>query len=246
MRLAALILAFGCLSAAYADTLTLAVASNFVPTAEKLAAQFEQETGHDVRIRPGSTGKLLAQVVNGAPYDIFLAADDVSPQRIEQSGRGVKGSRFTYALGMLVLWSGAGTDTECSLMLKDLGEGRLAIANPVTAPYGRAAKEFLELTGSWQRISSQVVYGENVGQALHFAVTKNARYAIVARSQALDPRLADASCSRIIPEETYTRIEQQAVLLQRAADNPAALAFMRFLQSPRSRDTIRRMGYGLL
>lgn len=235
-----------CLPAVHADTLTLAVASNFVPTAEKLAADFTAETGHAVRISPGSTGKLHAQVVNGAPYDIFLAADSVSPEWIEQSGHGVNGSRFTYALGMLVLWSSAGTNAECSLTLKDLGEGRLAIANPVTAPYGRAAKEFLELTGSWERISSQVVYGENVAQALHFAVTENARYAIVARSQALDPRLADASCSRIIPEETYARIEQQAVLLQRAAETPVALAFMRFLQTPHSRDTIRRMGYGLL
>ena len=130
-------------------------------------------------------------------------------------------------------------------MLEDLGAGRLAIANPATAPYGRAAKEFLQLTGSWDRISSQVVYGENVAQALHFAVSSNARYAIIARSQALDPRLEDASCSRMIPEETYSRIEQQAVLLQRAAGNPAALAFMRFLQDEPARDTIRRMGYGL-
>jgi len=245
VRLSAIAIAIVCLPAAHADTLTLAVASNFVPTAEIIAAAFTSDTGHEVRISPGSTGKLHAQVVHGAPYDIFLAADSDSPMRIERSGHGVDGSRFTYALGMLVLWSGAAANTECSLMLKDLGEGRLAIANPTTAPYGRAAKEFLQLTGSWERISSQVVYGENVAQALHFAVSANARYAIVARSQALDPRLGDASCSRIIPEETYRRIEQQAVLLRRAADRPVARAFLRYLQEPRARDTIRRMGYGL-
>jgi molybdate transport system substrate-binding protein len=245
VRLAAVAIAFFCLPATHAETLTLAVASNFVPTAEILAADFTAETGHLVRISPGSTGKLHAQVIHGAPYDIFLAADTNSPRRVEQAGYAVQGSRFTYARGLLVLWSSAGAATECSLRLADLGDGRLAIANPTTAPYGVAAKEFLELTGSRQRISSQVVYGENVAQALHFAVTSNARYAIVARSQALDPRLADASCSRMIPEETYTRIEQQAVLLRRAADNPAATEFMQFLQEPGSRDTIRRMGYGL-
>lgn len=245
MRVALIALAACCLQAAHADTLTLAVASNFVPAAEQVAAAFSADTGHEVRISPGSTGKLHAQVVNGAPYDIFLAADSDSPRRVEQSGHGVPGSRFTYALGMLVLFSSQAADSECSLMLQDLGDARLAIANPNTAPYGRAAMEFLELTGSWERISSQVVYGENVAQALHFAVTSNARYAIVARSQALDPRLADASCSRIIPEETHSRIEQQAVLLQRAADKPAALEFLEYLQQPRTRDTIRRMGYGL-
>jgi molybdate transport system substrate-binding protein len=245
VRLAALTLLLCCLQVAKADPLTLAVASNFVPTAEAIAADFTEETGLDVRISSGSTGKLHAQIMHGAPYDILLAADSNSPQQVEESGLGVTGSRFTYALGLLVLWSSAAAATECSLTLQDLGDARLAIANPVTAPYGRAAKEFLELTGSWERMSAQIVYGENVAQALHFAVTSNARYAIVAKSQSLDPRLADASCARRIPEETYSRIEQQAVLLQRAAENPAAQAFMQFLQSSDARDTMRRMGYGL-
>lgn len=245
MRLVALTFVFVCLQVAKADTLTLAVASNFVPTAQAIAADFTAETGYEVRISNGSTGKLHAQIMNGAPYDVFLAADSNSPQHIEDSGLGVSATRFTYALGLLVLWSSAASATECSLTLADLGEARLAIANPVTAPYGRAAKEFLEVTGSWQRMSAQIVYGENVAQALHFAVTSNARYAIIAKSQSLDPRLADASCSKRIPEETYSRIEQQAILLQRAANNSAALAFMRFLQSADARDTMRRMGYGL-
>lgn len=246
MRLVALTLLLFGLQDASADPLTLAVASNFVPTAEAIAADFTAETGFDVRISSGSTGKLHAQIMNGAPYDVFLAADSNSPEQIEDAGLGVTGSRFTYALGLLVLWSSAASDTECSLTLNDLGDARLAIANPVTAPYGRAAKEFLEVTGSWEKMSAQIVYGENVAQALHFAVTSNARYAIVAKSQSLDPRLGDASCARRIPEETYSRIEQQAVLLQRASDSPTAQAFMRFLQSAEARDTMRRMGYGLL
>ena len=246
MRLAALALTLFCLPVANAEQLTIAVASNFAPTARAIAADFTAATGTDVRISNGSTGKLYAQIVNGAPYDVFLAADADSPQRVEDAGLGVAGSRFTYALGLLVLWSSAASETECSLTLGDLGNARLAIANPVTAPYGRAAHEFLELTGSWKKMSAQIVYGENVAQALHFAVTGNARYAIVAKSQALDPRLADASCARRIPEETYSRIVQQAILLQRAADNPAAHEFMQFLQSEEARDTMRRMGYGLL
>ena len=245
MRLAAIFLTLVSLQAANADTITVAVASNFVPTAEHIAADFTAKTGHDVRISSGSTGKLHAQVMQGAPYDILLAADSNSPQLIEESKLGVSGSRFTYALGVLVLWSSDAEQAECSLMLNDLGEARLAIANPLTAPYGRAAKEFLELTGSWDRISSQVVYGENVAQALHFAVTSNARYAIVAKSQSLDTRLPAAACSRIIPEETYAPIEQQALLLQRAADNPVAMQFAEFLQAPSTRDTIRRLGYGV-
>ena len=216
-----------------------------MPTAEQIAADFTAKTGHTVRISSGSTGKIHAQVLHGAPYDIFLAADSNSPRLLEESDHGVDDSRFTYALGVLVLWSADAEHADCSLTLDDLGDARLAIANPVTAPYGRAAKEFLELTGSWDRISSQLVYGENVAQALHFAVTSNARYALVAKSQSLDPRLPATACSRVVPEETYAPIQQQALLLQRAADNLVAIQFLEFLQEAPTRDTIRRLGYGV-
>lgn len=244
MRLAVIIAAVLFLTAAKAETLTVAVASNFVPTAEVLAEEFEAEAGHVVRISSGSTGKLHTQILHGAPYDIFLSADSKSPRLLEESGHGVAGSRFVYARGILVLWS-MDEIASCSFHFNDLGSARVAIANPVTAPYGRAAKEFLELTGGWERISSQVVYGENVAQALHFAATANARYAIVAKSQSLDPDLPAASCARHIPEETYMPIKQEALLLQRAADKPSALQFIEYLQSAAARDTIRRMGYGV-
>ena len=245
MRLATFLIALVVAQAAHAETLTVAVASNFVPTAEQIAADFTAKTGHTVRISSGSTGKIHAQVLHGAPYDIFLAADSNSPRLLEESDHGVDDSRFTYALGVLVLWSADAEHADCSLTLDDLGDARLAIANPVTAPYGRAAKEFLELTGSWDRISSQLVYGENVAQALHFAVTSNARYALVAKSQSLDPRLPATACSRVVPEETYAPIQQQALLLQRAADNLVAIQFLEFLQEAPTRDTIRRLGYGV-
>lgn len=244
MRLATLFITVGIFNAVQAETLTIAVASNFAPTAKQIAADFTAQTGHEIRFSSGSTGKLHTQVMHGAPYDIFLAADSQSPRMLEESGEGVTGTRFTYARGVLVLWSIA-EQASCSFHFDDLGQARLAIANPTTAPYGRAAREFLELTGSWERISAQVVYGENVAQALHFAATSNARYAIIAKSQSLEAKLPAATCVRHIPEETYTALKQDAILLQRAADNPVAMQFLQYLQEPATRDTIRRMGYGV-
>lgn len=242
MRLATLVLALVCLGPTNAETLSVAVASNFVPTARELAHDFKEETGHEVQISAGSTGKLHTQILHGAPYDIFLAADEQSPRMLEQSEHGVAGTRFVYARGVLILWS-MDEQATCSFHFDDLGQARLAIANPTTAPYGRAAKEFLELTGGWNKISSQIVYGENVAQALHFAATSNARYAIVAKSQSLDPNLPKAGCERHIPEETYVAIKQEALLLQRAASNPVAVEFLEYLRSDSGRDTIRRMGH---
>lgn len=244
MRLATLFITVGIFNAVQAETLTIAVASNFAPTAKQIAADFTAQTGHEIRFSSGSTGKLHTQVMHGAPYDIFLAADSQSPRMLEESGEGVTGTRFTYARGVLVLWSIA-EQASCSFHFDDLGQARLAIANPTTAPYGRAAREFLELTGSWERISAQVVYGENVAQALHFAATSNARYAIIAKSQSLEAKLPAATCVRHIPEETYTALKHDAILLQRAADNPVAMQFLQYLQEPATRDTIRRMGYGV-
>ena len=242
MRLATLFFALFFLGATNAETLTVAVASNFVPTATELAGDFKKKTGHEVRISSGSTGKLHTQILHGAPYDIFLAADEQSPRMLEESEHGVAGSRFVYARGVLVLWS-VDENATCSFHFDDLGHARLAIANPTTAPYGRAAKEFLELTGGWKKISSQIVYGENVAQALHFAATSNARYAIVAKSQSLDPNLPAAGCERYIPEETYAALKQESLLLRRAASNPVAAEFLEYLRGDTARDTIRRMGY---
>jgi molybdate transport system substrate-binding protein len=245
VRLAFVLIALLAVQAAGADTITVAVASNFRVTAEVLSAQFASETGHEVRISSGSTGKLHAQLLHGAPYDVFLAADAQSPKLIEMSELGVSGSRFTYALGYLVLWSAVEQRADCSSALDDLADAHLAIANPKTAPYGRAAKEYLVNAGYWQQVSAQLVYGENVAQALHFAATANARYALIAKAQAIDPKLPAGGCSWTIPTDSYAPIEQQVVLLRRAEDNPAAIEYLQFLQSPQARDTIRQLGYGV-
>ena len=245
MRLAFVPIALLAVQAAGADPLTIAVASNFRVSAEVISAQFTKQTGHEVRISSGSTGKLHAQLLHGAPYDVFLAADVQSPRIIEASELGVDGSRFTYAIGYLVLWSAVDERPDCSTSLDDLGDAHLAIANPEAAPYGRAAKEYLVNAGLWEQVSAQLVFGENVAQALHFAVTANARYAIIAKAQAIDPTLPTSGCSWTIPTDYYSPIEQQAVLLQRAQDNPAAIEYLQFLQSAESRDTIRALGYGV-
>jgi molybdate transport system substrate-binding protein len=245
VRLALVTIALLVAQVAGADTLTVAVASNFRVAADVVSAQFTKETGHEVRISSGSTGKLHAQLLHGAPYDVFLAADVRSPKMIEASALGVDDSRFTYAIGYLVLWSAVDQREVCSTALDELGDAHLAIANPETAPYGRAAKEYLVNAGYWERVSGQLVYGENVAQALHFAVTANARYALIAKAQAIDPNLPASGCSWTIPSAAYSSIDQQAVLLQRAEDNPAAVEYLQFLQRPESRDTIRQLGYGV-
>ncbi len=249
MRLATILVACFASQLTHADTLTIAVASNFRATAEDIATEFIAETGHDVRISSGSTGKLHAQLVHGAPYDVLLAANEESPRLIEASGAGVSGTRFTYAVGTLVLWSSAdrvvNRVADCAEELQSLGSFRLAIANPETAPYGHAAKEFLVAANLWTRVSPRLVYGENVAQALHFAVTGNARYALVANSQAIDPRLPTATCAWPVPTDLYAPIEQQAILLQRAADDPVAQEFLQYLQSARVRDRIQKSGYGV-
>ena len=233
------------LQPASAESITVAVASNFRVTAEIIAADFTAITSHEVRISSGSTGKLHAQLLHGAPYDVFLAGDADSPRLIEESGLAVGGSRFTYAIGTLVLWSGQVGTATCSTALDDLGKSKLAIANPDSAPYGRAAKEFLQNSGRWEKVSAQLVYGENVAQAMHFAVTENAAYAIVAKSQAIDPRLSDTGCSWEIPTDLYAPIEQQAVLLQRAKNNSVAVDYLQYLQAAKARATIRQSGYGV-
>ena len=245
MRLPAILILLLASPAALAAPLTVAVASNFRSTAEVIAGQFTATTGHEVRLSIASTGTLYAQVVHGAPFDVLLAADEERPLRLEEAGLGVAGSRFTYATGTLVLWSGAQDAADCEHALQQLGDERLAIANPDTAPYGRAAKEFLTAAGLWQTVSSRLVYGENVAQALHFAVTGNARFALIAAAQVLDPAVPAAGCAWPVPADLYTPIAQQAVLLRRARDNPQARLFLQYLQNAEARATIRRSGYGV-
>jgi len=230
--------------AVQADTpVTVAVASNFSRAAAELAARFSVETGMAIRLSNGSTGHLYAQILHGAPFDVFLAADVERPARLEHSGHGVAGSRFTYAWGGLALWSRDATD--CRATLEDASAGRVALANPATAPYGRAAKEFLTNEGYWEVVSGRAVYGENAMQVLQFAATGNAVVGVIAKAQLADPHLPEFACVWNVPTESHGSIEQQAVLLKNAAGDDAAQRFLEFIQSDVGREIIKQHGYGV-
>lgn len=225
------------------DVVTVAVASNFAVTAREIAADFETASGFDVRITTAATGKLYAQIVNGAPFDILLAADSERPRRLEASGIGVSETRFTYAVGSLVLWSRHVED--CRTMLAEPNDIRIAIANPDSAPYGAAARQFLEQAGLWDNVRHRLATGESISQTLQFAASGNAELGFIASAQLHTPGLPQATCAWPVPEESHDPIEQQAVLLQHGARNEAANAFLSYLRSAAGRETILRSGYRL-
>ncbi len=229
------------------DIVRLAVASNFVQTAAVLSERFSEASSIEVRISSGSTGKLYAQIVNGAPFDIFLAADAERPRLLEQGGHAVQGSRTTYATGVLVLWSGhqALRDRDCRDVLQRGEYRHLAIANPATAPYGAAAKRFLEDAGLWEEARGRAVYGENIAQALQFVATGNATLGFVAEPQLRHGRLPPTSCKWPVPVSDESRLDQQLVLLNAAAGNKAAIDFLDFLDSEQARVIIAGSGYGV-
>ena len=222
---------------------TVAVAANFTATAKRIAAAFAAGSEHVAVLSFGSTGKLYAQIAHGAPYDVFLAADQARPQKAIDEGLAVAASRYTYASGKLVLYStdAALVDDEGNV-LHSTRFARLAIANPDTAPYGSAAIEVLQALGVHDSVAARLVRGDNIAQTLQFVVTKNAQLGFVALAQIIETR---GGSRWIVPEGLYTPVRQDAVLLARGASNPAARAFMEFLKSETARDIIRAFGYGI-
>ena len=225
---------------------TVAVASNFSAPMQKLAQAFEQETGHKALLSFGSTGNLYAQIRNGAPYEVLLAADDATPRKLEAEGLGVAGSRFTYAIGTLVLWSKQpGLVDEKGDVLRSGKFERIAMANPKLAPYGAAAVETLTQMGMLQTVQPKLVQGENISQTYQFVATQNAQLGFVALSQVMvDGRVSQGS-AWVVPAHLHSPIRQDAVLLAKGRDAPAAAALMRFLRSERARALIRTFGYAL-
>lgn len=224
----------------------VAVAANFSEVMERLEAEFERDTGHELTVTLGSTGKLYAQITHGAPFDVLLAADQRRPELLESGGLAVAGSRFTYAVGRLTLWSPdegrVGTDGEATLRA---GEFRsLSLANPELAPYGLAAKKTLEGLGLWETLEKKIVMGENIGQAHALVASGNADLGFVALSYVLSPRNEQPGSRWDVPARLYTPIRQDAVLLSRAAGNAAARALLSFLKSEETRKLIESYGYG--
>lgn len=236
-----LALALASLPAA-ADMVRVAVAANFAGTLEEVAEAFEAESGHTVRVSAGSTGKHYAQIRNGAPFDLFLAADARRPRLLEEEGHAVAGSRFTYAEGRIVLYSpdpGAFEDGRAAL--ESGAFQRLAIANPELAPYGLAAKQALTELGVWSTWEPRLTRGENIGQTQHFVQSGNVGAGIVALSQVIG---ADGS-QWTIPDDLHDPIRQQAVTLPSGEDKEAVAAFLDFLRGEEGTAIIRDFGYAL-
>lgn len=213
---------------------------------QKIAAEFEKESGHKAALSFGSTGKFYAQIRNGAPFELFLAADDETPARLEREGMVVAGSRFTYAIGQLALWSARpGYVDDKGEVLKKGAFDHLAIANPRLAPYGAAAVEVLTKMGLLARLEGRFVQGENIAQTFQFVSTGNAELGFVALSQVYADGKLKTGSAWIVPASLHGPIRQDAVVLIRGKDNPAAAALVKFLKSDKARAVIRSYGYDL-
>ena len=231
--------------AAWPAEAIVAVAANFLPVLEEIRDGFESTSSHTLRIVSGSTGKLYAQIVNGAPYDVFLAADVERPRRLETSGPGVRGTRFTYAVGRLVAWSSRpgiiSDDVGTTLRQDDVR--RVSIANPRLAPYGIAARQALDATGLADATVPKVVMGENVVHAFTMAATGNTDVGLVALSTVLTSEAGARGRFVEIPASLYQPIRQDGLLLEHGRSNDAALAFIRYLKSDEVQRRLAAFGY---
>jgi molybdate transport system substrate-binding protein len=229
---------------ALAAEASVAVAANFTAPMQKIAADFERDTGHKVLLAFGSTGKFYAQIKNGAPFEVFFAADDKTPARLEQEGFAVAGSRFTYAIGQLALWSARpGYVDDQGAVLKQGAFTHLAIANPKLAPYGAAATETLNRLGLLAALQPKFVQGENIAQTFQFVSTGNAELGFVALSQVTEGGKLKSGSAWIVPSALHAPIRQDAVVLTRGKDNAAALALMKYMKQDKARAIIRAYGY---
>ncbi len=230
-----------------AEEVHIAVAANFLATLDEIVTNFERDMRHTAVISSGSSGKLYAQIKNGAPFDVFFSADATRPRLMEEAGFAVQGSRFTYAVGRLTLWSPDPTmiKNDGTSMLLNRNVEHVAIANPKTAPYGAAAKEALQALGLWEQIRPRIVRGENIGQTFHFVFSKNAQLGFVALSQVLGPKINGAGSRWDVPTHLYAPLRQQAVLLRNGQNNEVADAFLNYVKGVTSRTIIERFGYGL-
>ncbi len=226
-----------------ADEIVVATASNFLATMNALAPRFSAETGHAITVTSGSTAKLYQQIVHGAPFDVLMSADQAHIDRLIKEGQAVATSRVTYARGRLVLWAGGkpliGTP---QALLSDPRWQRIAIANPAVAPYGAAAMQVLAALSIESRVTARLVYGESIAQAHVMVATGGAQLGVLSLSQVYS---ADPSTWVAIDDSLYSPILQDAVLLNRAAQNKAGQSFMKFVRGPKARKIIESFGYGL-
>jgi len=240
------LVAFGLPAISQADEVLVAVAANFTAPMKIIATAFEKATGHKAELSFGSTGKLYTQIRNGAPFDVLLAADDETPAKLVKEGLAVPASRFTYAIGALVLWSAKPgfVDNE-GAVLKKGAFAHLALAAPKLAPYGAAAIETLSKIGLMNALSPKFVQGENIAQAYQFVSTGNAELGFVALSQVYANGKLTSGSVWVVPTDLYQPIRQDAVILTKGKINPAARDLVKFLKSKQAQDVIRSYGYTL-
>jgi molybdate transport system substrate-binding protein len=233
-------------AAAQAAEAQVAVAANFAEPIKAIAAVLEKTTGHKLKISTGASGAFYTQIRNGAPFDVFLSADNERPEMLEKDGLAQPGTRFTYAIGQLVLWSARpGRVDGQGAVLKAADLGKVAHANAKTAPYGAAALQVLDKLGLKDTLRPRLVQGESIGQTFNFVKTGNADVGFVAMAQVLEGGRLKEGSMWVIPKAHYQPIRQDAVLLKRGVDNAAAQALIKLLQSPDIQDLIRRYGYDI-
>jgi len=229
---------------ACADEVQVAVAANFTAPMKAIAAEFEKATGHKAQLSFGATGKFYAQIRNGAPFQVFLSADDETPAKLEQEGLAVQGSRFTYAVGTLALWSARPDFVDAKGEVLSRGSfAHLAVANPKLAPYGAAAMETLDKLGLTSKLQAKFVQGENIAQTYQFVMSGNAELGFVALSQIMKDGRIGSGSAWIVPAEMHRPIRQDAVILAPGRDNAAANALLRFLRTRAVLAIIRSYGY---
>ena len=222
----------------------VAVAANFSAPMKIIARDFERETGHKATLAFGATGQFYAQIRNGAPFAILLAADEATPIKLEKEGLGVIGSRFTYATGKLVLWSKKPSLVDAQAdVLRNSPFDKIAIANPKLSPYGAAAMETLDTMGLRERIRPKTVEGSNIAQTFQFVASENAALGFVALSQVVENGTIKEGSAWIVPASMHAPIKQDAVLLSAGKDSPAAAALLKYLQGDKAKAVIRSFGY---
>jgi molybdate transport system substrate-binding protein len=227
-----------------ATEVKVAVAANFAQTIKEISTVFEKETGHKIAITQGSTGKLYAQISQGAPFEVLLSADDETPEKLITEGKAITGTRFTYAIGRLALWSPKpDLVDEGGQVLKTDKFRFLAIANARVAPYGRAAVQVMQKLGVLASIEPRVVQGESITQTFQFVSTGNAQLGFVALSQINENGKIKSGSAWIVPENMHEQLRQDAVLLNPGKDSAAASALLNFLKSEKAKKIIAAHGY---
>lgn len=234
------------LNSAWADEVQVAVAANFTAPIQAITKDFEKDTGHKLVASFGATGQFYAQIKNGAPFEVFLSADDTTPEKLENEGETVKGSRFTYAIGTLALWSPkAGYVDDKGEVLKKNDYKHLSIANPNAAPYGLAATQVLAKLNLTEATKGKLVEGQNITQAFQFVSTGNAELGFVALSQIYKDGKVSNGSAWIVPANLHDPIKQDAVILNKGKDNAAAKALVDYLKGPKAAEVIKSYGYEL-